>query len=30
MGTGLVVWDNGRVSIDAVDLAGTPQIRGGR
>jgi len=25
-----VVWDNGRVSIDAVDLAGTPQIRGGR
>lgn len=29
MGTGTVVWDNGKVTIDAIDLAGTPTITGG-
>jgi hypothetical protein len=29
MTTGMVVWDNGRVSVEANDLRGTPKIQGG-
>ncbi len=29
MGTGMVVWDNGRVSVEANDLRGTPKIQDG-
>ena len=29
MGTGVVIWDKGRVSIEANDLRGTPKIEGG-
>jgi hypothetical protein len=29
MGTGTVVWDNGRITIDAIDLSGTPVVTGG-
>lgn len=29
MGTGTVVWDNGKVTIDAIDLKGTPKVTGG-
>ena len=29
MGTGTVVWDNGRVTVEANDLRGTPQVEGG-
>jgi hypothetical protein len=28
MGTGTVVWDNGKVSIDALDVIGTPAVAG--
>jgi len=30
MGTGTVVWDNGQVSVDAIDLEGTPIVTGGQ
>ncbi len=30
MSTGTVVWDNGVVTVEAVDLAGTPHVIGGR
>lgn len=30
MGTGTVVWDNGRVSVAANDLRGTPEVEGGQ
>lgn len=30
MAVGTVVWDNGRVSVEAVGLEGTPKIEGGR
>ena len=30
MGTGTVVWDNGRVTVEAVDLKGAPRVTGGR
>ena len=29
MGTGTVVWDKGSVTVQAVDLSGIPQVRGG-
>lgn len=29
MGTGTVVWDNGRVTVDAIDLKGRPKVTGG-
>jgi len=29
MGTGIVVWDNGRVSVEANDVQGTPTVEGG-
>jgi hypothetical protein len=29
MGTGTVVWDNGEVTIDAIDLEGEPIVVGG-
>ena len=29
MGTGTIVWDDGRVSIDAIDLTGSPVVEGG-
>ncbi len=29
MGTGMVVWDNGRVSVEANDVRGTPKVQGG-
>ena len=29
MGTGLVVWDNGRVRVEANDVQGTPKVTGG-
>ncbi len=29
IGTGMVVWDNGRVSVEANDLRGTPKIQDG-
>jgi hypothetical protein len=30
MGTGTIVWDNGAVTIEAVDLTGTPAVTNGR
>jgi len=30
MGMGTIVWDNGVVTIEAIDLKGTPKITGGR
>ncbi|MAS38064.1 MAG: hypothetical protein CL610_28975 [Anaerolineaceae bacterium] len=30
LSTGTVVWDNGVVTVDALDMAGTPQVNGGR
>jgi len=30
MGVGTVVWDNGEVTVEAVDLQGTPEVAGGR
>ncbi|HLV33894.1 MAG TPA: hypothetical protein VKY59_02220, partial [Spirillospora sp.] len=30
MGTGVVVWDNGAVTIEAADLRGTPAVTNGR
>ncbi len=30
MGTGMVIWDKGRVRIEANDMRGTPQIQGGQ
>ena len=29
MGTGTVVWDNGKVTVDAIDLKGIPHVTGG-
>ncbi|HIL11593.1 MAG TPA: hypothetical protein EYG11_23145 [Candidatus Latescibacteria bacterium] len=29
MGTGMVIWDNGRVRIEANDVRGTPKVEGG-
>ena len=29
IGTGTVVWDNGKVTIDAIDLEGEPIVIGG-
>jgi len=29
MGTGFVIWDNGRVTVEALDMTGSPQISGG-
>ena len=30
MGTGTLVWDAGRVTVEAIDLAGVPQVTGGQ
>ena len=29
MGVGMIVWDNGKVTVEAVDLKGVPKVTGG-
>jgi hypothetical protein len=30
LGTGMVIWDNGKVTVEGLNLKGTPRVTGGR